>query len=144
MAPETLSPKLTCLRWWVTPVVRAEVRLDLPHPERRPVVVPAVVWWPVPFGCTVVVVLTVWVLALRPRRRVMRVGLVVLVTVALRRDRPNAILIDLLWVIGVVYLIKVFWCWKLWVALRFYFDLIWLLEYERRDITACLIGNNEL
>lgn len=36
-------------------------------------------------GCTVVVVLVVFVRALRPRRRVMRVGFVVRVTVALLR-----------------------------------------------------------
>ena len=80
IAPLILSPMVACLLWWTIGSRLFRPHLDLPAVR---VLRPACAVR----GSTVVVVLTVRVLALGPRRRVMRVGLVVLVSVILlRRD----------------------------------------------------------
>jgi hypothetical protein len=81
IAPLILSPIPACRLWWTT---GSAVRLLLPQRELlvvRPVVVVPAVWR----GSTVVVVLTVRLLALRPRRRVISVGFVVRVSTMLLR-----------------------------------------------------------
>lgn len=85
IAPLILSPTLACRLCWTTGSLRRVLR---PHLDDRVVLVLApVVWWcaAVVRGSTVVVVLTVCVFALRPRRRVMRVGFVVRVSTMLLR-----------------------------------------------------------
>jgi len=88
IAPLILSPTLACRLWWTTGSLR---RLLPPHLDDRVVLAPVapVVWlWRIASerGSIVVVVLTVCVFALRPFRRVMSVGFVVLVsTILLRR-----------------------------------------------------------